>query len=189
MAPIVTKVPLAPIDRALTTLESGLVSRYHAAPSVPPQSVAAHSWGVAMLLVHIVGDPKLLSKELLLEALAHDTGEIFTGDIPFSFKRARPELREILHEEETKAREIYTLVTAQTLTEREQALLKIADTLEGLIWTRTQERGNFICNRWHGALSAAREKFERLVNEEEWERIDQLVTRCWNSLAASVSVS
>lgn len=80
---------------------AGRVRRYHTTPTEVIQTNADHSWGVAVLLVQLHPDP---SKELLIEALLHDTGEYIVGDIPATAKWTSPELKEVAHIAEMKAR-------------------------------------------------------------------------------------
>lgn len=73
--------------KVLNILDSGNVVRFHAVPGVGKQKNSEHQWGVALLVAAIKPD---CSKELLLAALTHDSAEIVTGDIPFTFKKIRP---------------------------------------------------------------------------------------------------
>lgn len=170
------------IRRLINTLESGEVLRYHAAPGVTKQTDAHHAWGVAVLALHIVGYYEI-NKNLLVECLLHDSGELVTGDIPFTAKRHNPELGRQLNEFEATARKEDMMGTV-LLSEREHGILKICDTLEGLIWCFKEEnaktgrgfhRGQ-VYLRWCGAYVHAREKFNDFLSEEEWKRADAIFT-------------
>lgn len=158
------------------TLEAGKVVRYHAVPTVKPQNVAHHSWNVAMLLIYI--SDNLCSRELLVEALMHDTGEIETGDIPYTVKRDNPELKRMLHELELIARADRTILPATELIDADAAILKVCDTLDGFIWCALHEdkRGP-VNDRWHQAYLNARTKFRDLLTRRQWEQADTLFIR------------
>lgn len=166
-------------QRLLNTLASGAVVRYHAAPTVyPKQAVSSHAWGVQVLLLH-VAEPGSLTVNLLLEAALHDSGELTTGDIPYTFKRDNPELRTVLHEAEGTAR-AETVLGGKgfALTEREQALLKVADTLEGLHYCTENEPRCIVRDRWLNAYHHARDKFAKHLSASEWARADAVFHHC-----------
>lgn len=64
-------------------LETGDVTRYHAAPDVPAQSIAEHSWRVCQTLLFIYPEA---SADCMRYALAHDMDERLVGDIPYFTK-------------------------------------------------------------------------------------------------------
>lgn len=64
-------------------LETGDVTRYHAAPDVKPQNIAEHSWRVCQTLLFIYPEA---SGDCMRYALAHDMDERFVGDIPYFTK-------------------------------------------------------------------------------------------------------
>jgi 5'-deoxynucleotidase YfbR-like HD superfamily hydrolase len=155
------------------TLESGKVTRYHCAPSVRPQSIAHHSWNVAMLAVFVTDS--ICSRSLLIECLMHDTGEYVTGDIPFTLKRDNPELRTYLHKVENDARHREMILGPMYLSDAEAAILKVCDTLDGIIWcVLHEERHGPVHDRWFRAYEVAREKFATLLTEDQWVRADGL---------------
>jgi hypothetical protein len=69
----------------------GAVYRYHATEPSPGrlQTVAEHSFNVAMLLYAVIGTP---SGALIKAALHHDLGEQFVGDTPAPVKWNWPDL-------------------------------------------------------------------------------------------------
>lgn len=107
---------------------AGRVTRYHTIPGCD-QTVAAHSWGVATIILHYF--PLEASGELLKAALYHDAPEIETGDIPANFKWSNPEIDVLLEAAETAWYE--RTGTNTVLTEREKHILKLADSFE-LLW-------------------------------------------------------
>jgi 5'-deoxynucleotidase YfbR-like HD superfamily hydrolase len=68
----------------LYLMRGAAVQRYHASPTLIPETVGHHSHGVATLLNLIYPDA---SKELLVAGLHHDLAEQYTGDIPAPAKR------------------------------------------------------------------------------------------------------
>ena len=151
------------LNRFLLTLESGRVTRYHACPTVAPQTDAAHAWGVALLCIYLTGGNA--SAELVADALLHDSAEIVTGDIPYTTKRDSPELKALLAIVEDRAQRD-RLMPRYQLTEEERGILKIADTLEGWLWCRKTEHPLYIGRRWHTALMASFDKFRGCVSDE-----------------------
>lgn len=159
--------------RCLLTLESGRVTRYHSAVTVQPQTLAAHQWGCAMLAVYITGGD--ISARLLTECLVHDTPELFTGDVPYTAKQEHPSLKLKLDELETHYRTTQLLVGQQELTSKEWEVLKMADTLEGLLWCSHAERGHVVFSRWKNAYHHGAAKWRTLLPSEWMNRADILV--------------
>lgn len=173
------------LNRLLNTVEAGRVIRYHAAPTVQPQTVGLHSWGVAVLALHITGGSA--SGGLLRECLMHDSAELFTGDAPFTAKRDNPALKD-LHDWMDMEHRNCDLIPASAvaavcrLDPHDTAILKICDTLEGLLWCRKTEFGfGKVVDRWVVAYSRCQEKFSGIVPIEEFSRADEL----FNELLAS----
>lgn len=65
-------------DTLLEFLRAGRVRRYHTWDNSSTQNIAAHSHGVAVILLAILPNPP---ENLLRYAILHDLGEVFTGDI------------------------------------------------------------------------------------------------------------
>jgi hypothetical protein len=162
-------IAIATHQRAANTLESGRVARYHAAPSVAPQTVGLHSWGVAVLAVYITGGAP--SAALLQQAIMHDAAEIFIGDVPFTVKRDHPEVKRRFRELEIHIHD-FLVMGAVSLDPHDEAVLKVCDTLEGLIWCRkTEVAGNgFVTGRWVQALDYALKKFGSPTIDPENDR-------------------
>ena len=160
-----------PIDRALLTLEAGRVARYHAAPTVAPQSVGLHSYGVAVLCLHLCGGYP--SAELLQAALLHDAPEIITGDVPYTTKRNSPTIKHELEQLEERVYN-YDVLPFPKLTEAEVATLKLADTLDGLIWCRKTETRGPVLDRWAEALDVALRKSASIVEPDVLMRAQEL---------------
>lgn len=80
---------------------SGSVTRWHANPEVPAQTLADHQGRVAQIIFFFW--PKA-SPGLIYAALHHDCGELLVGDVPSPAKDQNPNLRLALDEAEKKAR-------------------------------------------------------------------------------------
>jgi hypothetical protein len=114
------------LEAVLELRKGGVTQRCHTVPTVGVhQTVAAHSWGVAILVMQL--NPSA-SKELLLAALTHDIAENWTGDIPAHAKWRWPALKAVSYgaEEEVNRR----LGINVQLTPQEQAWLDGCDLLE-----------------------------------------------------------
>ncbi len=115
-------------ERLCFAYEGGLVRRFHTRPGIEPCTDAHHSHGVAMLCYFL--SDGLPSQNLLLEALTHDLGEHFAGDIPAPTKWVLGAARFAAIEEEVRGR--YELSFPLTVVERRT--LAIADAMEGVLW-------------------------------------------------------
>lgn len=144
-------------QRIENLLTSGRVIRYHAAPSVAPQTLDSHCWGVASLVWYLSNG--LAPSGLLAESLFHDSGELSTGDIPFTVKRECPELKAMVNQMDAEFRINHGMMPA-TLRTVDTQLLKLADSLEGFIWCCQHEPNGPVLLRWSFALSEAYSKFE-----------------------------
>lgn len=113
------------IEHMVEALAAGRTKRYHTRAMHDYQTVAAHSWGVAVLVLAIAKAP---SVDLLKAALVHDLGEAKTGDVPATAKWANAEMARLLHLMEE--RELLRMGIYVSLTMHDQALLKMADILE-----------------------------------------------------------
>lgn len=163
--------------RLANTLLSGLVTRYHAVPSVRPQTTGQHQWGVAVLMIYLT--EAQCSVCALMEAVLHDTAELYTGDVPFTVKRDNPELKAAFDRLEKYHRE-NDLLEEVGLCNRSRMLLKLCDTLEGLIWCACYEQvGGCVGPRWQEAYKKCTDKFYFELEKDYpgiWERANHLVS-------------
>jgi hypothetical protein len=58
------------------------VTRWHTLPTLVPQDLAGHSWGVAMLISHLYPGNNTVKLILIQAALDHDLPESIIGDMP-----------------------------------------------------------------------------------------------------------
>ena len=73
---------------------AGRIRRLHIKPmNGDEQNIAAHSWGVAMILLDLF---PCVSRSCLVFALRHDVPEIVTGDVPANVKWQHPGLQDTL---------------------------------------------------------------------------------------------
>jgi len=124
----------------LEFIRSGMnVRRYHQRYTAQSDTVAHHSYGVA-LLVNMI-DPTA-RKEVLLAALVHDLPEGVTGDMPGHVKAALPpSMRHELSNVESQLLAKHDLLFDLSLDEAQ--LLKLCDKLESLLFCiEERQRGN-----------------------------------------------
>lgn len=166
------------IARLRATLDAGEVSRYHAVPTVRPQSDALHCWNMLVLAMYItLGE---VSCALSREIAFHDTGEIITGDMPYTLKRDNKHLAKQLHYLEDQARTDHTIAKPCDLSDRETAILKICDTLEGFVWCAKYENvsrisdSNLTIDRWDFAYQKCLDKFREDLTDDEWSRANEI---------------
>lgn len=114
------------------------VTRFHTWPTIKPQNLAAHSWGVAMTIMHIYPAAK---KELIRAALVHDLHESEAGDIPYPYKRNDSRVAEAYADQE---HEFNTRMGIEySLDEYDTAILKWADMFECMLHALNEvEMGN-----------------------------------------------
>lgn len=164
---------LSESQKLQNTLEAGEVLRYHSAPSVPSQTVGQHSFGVAVLCLYLANG--VASRQLLAAAIMHDTAELFTGDIPYPVKKAHKDVKELFDNLEHDTFRTKLLMEMPVLTEEEQAILKLADTLDGYLWCRQKERGTVVLNRWNTALENAFVRFHSALSPKTLAKAKDLV--------------
>jgi 5'-deoxynucleotidase YfbR-like HD superfamily hydrolase len=130
---------------------AGGIRRWHIWPVLQQQTVAEHSWNVARVLLAIWPDAP---RELVIEALFHDCGEISTGDPPSTLKQRYPALRDIYSKMEYEVRLgmvlPWGLPPPQRVTEPERWVLKMADMIE--MWEFVQSE-RLLGNRFVTVMS------------------------------------
>lgn len=109
--------------------EAAAVKRWHTARTHREQTLAEHSYGVAVLAQQL--DPQC-RKEVILAALWHDLPEYITGDTPAHAKRRAPQLAVVLEEMERACAPLYQDFN---LTVYEEHLLKYCDLMELIMWS------------------------------------------------------
>lgn len=123
--------------------QAGGVRRFHTEPQLPAQTVAEHSWGVAVMAFRLWPD----DVGLLQGCLTHDLGEIGCGDIPSPSKREWPALAQASDLVEDVTRR--ALGVHVELTNVQRARLKFLDRME-LAWYAAEQR---LCgNRYAGVV-------------------------------------
>lgn len=106
--------------------EAGHTRRCHGTKIIGEQTVAEHSFHVAMLCIEICQGKA--SAELLKAALYHDLPECETGDVPAPVKWKSPAVAGALEEMEQEFNERHNLHVS--ITAEELIILKWADSLE-----------------------------------------------------------
>lgn len=108
--------------------KAGIVKRYHTVDTLTEQTVAAHSWGVAVIICEVIKKP---SAELLKAALYHDIAEGVTGDVPATTKWRFSDIDTAVKRAEERIEK--NLGLKFKLTAKEKRVLKFADMMELLI--------------------------------------------------------
>tara|TARA_R100000781_G_scaffold6610_1_gene6716 strand:+ start:1230 stop:1745 length:516 start_codon:yes stop_codon:yes gene_type:complete len=121
------------VSNVLNVLDGGEVKRYHTMSIIGEQSVASHSWGVAVILNWLKPD---ISKTAILKALAHDVAEKRTGDMPAPTKWNNPDLAKELSVVEKNIE--LELGVDYELTEEEHEYFKQSDMFELLMYCVNQ---------------------------------------------------
>ena len=104
-------------------LRASDVKRWSIVRTIRNQSVAEHSFNVAMIARAFAKSIGICDEQITKAALCHDLDEVITGDIPTPFKeRARAKGVDLNN--------IYQHATGRTLTDIEAKILKFADLVE-----------------------------------------------------------
>lgn len=117
-------------------LDTGGVTRYHAAPDVEPQNIAEHSWRVCQTLLFIYPEA---SADCMRYALAHDMDERFVGDIPY-FTKAKLDMS-VVEAEADKLLDNFmdsTDVRGTKLQKHEKLLVDFCDRYELTVYCLSQ---------------------------------------------------
>lgn len=126
---------LSQAERIMAIREGGWTERMHTKPKLRRQTVAEHSWGVAVLAAEMF--PDAFSGEMLLACLYHDVPERWVGDSPHPAKKLfTPSLGKALHDTEQIFVDLLGL--DQDLTTREALILGFCDAFEYLLWVREE---------------------------------------------------
>lgn len=106
---------------------AGQVRRYHTWPTLRTQTVAEHCWRVTCIYLELFG---LRSRNsVVYYCLHHDSGELYTGDIPFGAKSKVPGMRSAVDEGERAGLERMGIVLPELLPD-ERLKVKLCDLLE-----------------------------------------------------------
>lgn len=133
----------------------GVTMRYHAWRNARQQTVADHSWGVAVIILKLHPSP---SRDLLAAALFHDVAEGDTGDAPAQAKWRWPELKAAHDAAEADINKELGLLPL--LTSSEEHWLKWADLCELMLHNIEEYKmGN---------------RYARIVLERAWEPFAKL---------------
>lgn len=111
-----------------TAHATGQTVRYHTNPVMARlhQTDADHSWGVAMIILKLHPNP---SRNLIAQAIVHDSGEKWAGDLSYPFKKMYPEIG-LEHVYAEKQLALDHKIPQYELTSEEQTWLRLADRLE-----------------------------------------------------------
>lgn len=149
--------------------DGGRTIRCHTVPTIAPQNVAAHSYGVAWLCYIIMTPNHEPSANLLLHALSHDMAEHVTGDIPAPTKRSL-DISDAVQKWEYNAMALAGF-ELPPLSDLESLVLKLADCLELLMY----------CVRERGLGNKTQQLSIMYYNAEEYAK-DILCSICDNSI-------
>jgi len=121
--------------------EAGRVKRWHTMSIIGQQTVAEHSYGVVNIINKLWPDA---TKELILAALYHDAAEVDLGDIPHPSKNILKKVAgEFMLCAEVKFHIKNRIPHSVNISFRDQARLKLADTIEAALFCKHQmEMGN-----------------------------------------------
>ncbi len=157
---------------------AGDVLRYHTWRTIQQQTNAAHSWQVARILLAIWPSAP---REVLIQTLMHDIGEVVSGDLPYPVKRENPDLKAACDRIETAAHLAmcapWGVPPPQVLTNEARAVIKLAEYLEMAEFGMVEEQlgnvhGTLIVSRCLEAVNelcnSLREAYPSVVDRSIW---------------------
>jgi 5'-deoxynucleotidase YfbR-like HD superfamily hydrolase len=119
------------VNRLHMLVRGGQVRRFHTIDTIKDNSVAEHSYHVALLCwLLTIGQP---STDLLLAALMHDIPEFVTGDIPANTKRDLGLCEKCEELEAGILRSMLEGLEHYRLTGPERRVLQLADCMAGML--------------------------------------------------------
>lgn len=116
------RVELKPQD----ILRNNHVTRWHMVDTVKTQSVAEHSFNVAVLAGFLAKKKGLPLQEVTWAALYHDVGEALTGDVPSHLKRV------ISYKDPIEDKLTYLGQKLQTEDPKIKEIIKMADLIDAV---------------------------------------------------------
>lgn len=152
---------MTPLDRLLLVRQGGAVERAHTTPHHGSYSVAAHSWGVAQIILALHPEPSL---RLVRAALDHDVTERWLGDLPSQLFDKSLTLRAMVEDAHLEAAVRIWGTEGEPLSAIESHWLRSADSLELLLWAFDQaEMGNGAVEKM---IERLRARFRQLAREK-----------------------
>ena len=153
-------------------LRAGHVKRWHIINTAASQSIAEHSYLVAIIAMHLckdMGGELAEQQECAVWALFHDAVEIRTGDIPTPAKKL---MRQVDYEKPADNPDIFERIDMLLMPEApfigggepsENVLrcVKMADVIEAAHWIRENGMG----------------RHAQIVAEKNWRAVEDLVER------------
>ena len=123
-------------EKIYNTRMAGHIRRLHTKPeNGEGQTVAAHTWGVTMILLDLFPD---ISRDTLIFVLRHDVPETKTGDIPAILKWANEDMAEIVAEMEDNFMEQMGWENESSLSLSDVLAFALADRIELLFYCLEQ---------------------------------------------------
>lgn len=132
---------MSDIETLMFVFDGGRSTRYHTVDTIKTQNIADHSFGVAWLCELLT--QRTASKMLIMAAMTHDLAEHLVGDIPAPAKRGMGMRKQFAEYERRCLADADLAMYEGELSEGEKETLKLADTLEGLMFCLNErELGN-----------------------------------------------
>jgi 5'-deoxynucleotidase YfbR-like HD superfamily hydrolase len=114
----------------------GRTERCHNIPHHSSYNVAAHSWGVAMLLYYIWPED---FPRLAIYCLTHDVPEAWVGDIPSPTLTYTPGLKSVIENLEIMLLHKIGLRSTADLPKEDQEKIRACDQIEFWLWAKEQQ--------------------------------------------------
>jgi 5'-deoxynucleotidase YfbR-like HD superfamily hydrolase len=110
---------------------SGQIQRYHVWPTIGKQTIAEHCWQILRIYCIVIDK---IDPHMVMHAMFHDIGEMFTGDTPYPIKSENHELKKQLDYFEERSRlsqlEYWSAFRQVYLSEEDKLLFKQIELIE-----------------------------------------------------------
>lgn len=113
----------------LAALRATRVKRYHTRTTIVQQTLGEHSANAALIVLYLGGSPRAV-----VEALYHDLGELYVGDLPAPVKWSNPDLTAVHGAIETEAVNAIMPSVLDPLQPLDAFIVKVADLIELLTY-------------------------------------------------------
>lgn len=172
------------IDTVMDGLRLSGISRWAIIDVYREQSVAEHSYNVMWIAQYfcevvfvdrVESEQATLSNMAMRWALMHDLGEVYTGDIPATFKNKIREEAEVYEDDHVPE----VGLTRKMIPREVLAIVKVADVMEAILYCKefvADHDKEKVLEFLHKDLAARFSEAKEVLSHEEYMRIVQCVS-------------
>lgn len=170
-------MPMTTAQSIRFLFRASLIKRYHNRTTLVEDTVGRHTFMVVWLLYLLYkGRPPY---HVIMHAMKHDVAEVITGDIPAPVTRADPVVKHAIDSMEQDVLERLGLPVYPGLDEVEAKMLKLADRLEGYLFSSHEFTGLF-----NMRMAGVRRKYDDYVKKAIKDLPEEAQTHAWEVFKA-----